>query len=452
MKFTLSLLDSHLDELRELTFSKAGCEGAAFALCSRSQTKSEHRLIVHTIIPVDDADYLERLPDFLSIDSRSYVSAAKQAKSAQYSVVFIHSHPGGFLEYSQQDDREEPKLQEFLQSRIPNVVHASLILTTDGVIGRVWDQGRFKPLERIRVIGKRFAFLDRTFNRPIQGQFDRQVRAFGPDAQLMLESLHVGIVGAGGTGSALSEQLIRLGVGKITVFDGDEFEGSNINRLFGSRLSDKGRNKTELVEDNARRIGLGTEVNPVPHHISRRESAMMLRDCDVVFGCTDKEAPRGLLVTLALRYLIPVFDMGVKIDSENGRIRDVVGRVTTLLPGEACLFCRGRISSEGILYEGMSPEVREARAAEGYAPELGTPNPAVVTFTSMVASLAINELLHRLTGFMGEDRESTEILCFFDKLVFRRNRSAPGSDCLCSVQTKWGRGDSKLFLGVSWSD
>src|SRR3989442_2474424 len=43
--------------------------------------------------------------------------------------------------------------------------------------------------------------------------FERQVLAFGAESQALLQQLHVGVVGVGGTGSAVVEQLARLGVG-----------------------------------------------------------------------------------------------------------------------------------------------------------------------------------------------------------------------------------------------
>lgn len=49
--------------------------------------------------------------------------------------------------------------------------------------------------------------------------FDRQVRAFGEDGQQILGRLRVGVVGAGGTRSAVIEQLIRLGFGELDVLD-----------------------------------------------------------------------------------------------------------------------------------------------------------------------------------------------------------------------------------------
>jgi molybdopterin/thiamine biosynthesis adenylyltransferase len=197
-------------------------------------------------------------------------------------------------------------------------------------------------------------------------------------------------------------------------------------------------------------MGLGTIVQAYADHITDFETARRLRDFDAVFGCTDKHTPRGILVQLALRYLIPVIDTGVKIDSADGTIKGVAGRVTTLLPGEACLFCRGRISADVIRLEALSPAERSALVDENYAPEIDTPSPAVIPFTTAVASQAISEFLHRLTGFMGEARRSSEVLLLFADSRVRTNREPSGAGCLCAQQQHWGIGDTKRFLGVSW--
>jgi hypothetical protein len=95
----------------------------------------------------------------------------------------------------------------------------------------------------------------------------------------------------------------------------------------------------------------------------------------------------------------------VKIDSADGVLRGIFGRVTTLFPGEACLFCRGRVTAAAIALEALDPVERRARAAERYVPELDENDPAVITFTTAVAAQGITEMLHRLTGFMGEERD-----------------------------------------------
>lgn len=458
MRYTLTIREEELLVLRNAVFSIPGVEGAAFLLCGDSRTDGEHRFLVRDVLPVADEHYRERRPDFLSLDSDAYVGAVNKAKAAKLSVIFVHSHPGGFLDYSEQDDREEPKLQNFVAARLPERVPGSLVLTENGIIGRVWQDGGFTSMDRVRVIGQRFQFHDSAANHhhaanepAIPAFFDRQVRAFGPDIQKLLGRLHVGVVGAGGTGSAVIEELIRLGVTKLSVYDGDTFDPSNVNRVYGSGIDDADTPKTEIALRNGARIGLGTEMIVYPKHITEQEVAKTLCECDLVFGCTDKEAPRAILVQLALRYLIPVFDMGVLVKSAEGVISDVVVRVTTLLPGEACLFCRGRISPETIRLESLGDDERVALVAEGYAPELATRSPAVIPFTSATASFAVSELLHRLTGYMGDARTSSEVLVFFDQSRLRTNRQAADPDCLCSQRRVWGRGDSRSFLDMTWA-
>ena len=145
------------------------------------------------------------------------------------------------------------------------------------------------------------------------------------------------------SGSPLAEQLIRLGVGSLTLFDGDSFEDTNVNRVYGSTLELVGVDKVLIAKQHLDRIGLGASVRAVPEQITLEPAARELRNCDVIFGCTDKQIPRAILMQLASLYNLPVIDLGVKIDSDDGTILSVYGRITTLLPGEACLFCRGRI-------------------------------------------------------------------------------------------------------------
>lgn len=341
----------------------------------------------------------------------------------------------------------------FLGARVPGRLHGSLVIASASDLrGRVWVRGGWRDINRIRILGGRFRFHDQVgARRPLPEFFDRQVRAFGEDIQLLLGALHIGVVGAGGTGSAVAEQLARLGVGELSIFDGDAVTATNVTRVYGSTVSAAGKNKALLAREHIMSMGLGTTVHAIPAFIDRKEAARLLCDCDLVFGCTDKAAPRALLGALATRYYIPTFDVAVKIDSAEGVLRGVFARVTTLLPGEACLFCRGRITAAAVALEALRPEERRARAAEGYAPELAETDPAVIMFTTAVASQCIAEMLHRLTGFMGEERRSTEVLLRFHDTMLSRNRQPANSDCMCAQRALWGRGDERDFLGLVWA-
>lgn len=441
--------DQHLVQLRSLLFDRPGVEGAAFVLCGQTHVGEMCKLISHAVVAIAEEDYLQREPDGLSIGSRALARITKLGRFENLSVIFAHSHPGGFCEFSEQDDHEESRLIPFLQARLPGRVHGTVVLTEGGITGRLFQPERIQ-VDTILSIGARLHILYSTTSPSLPQFFDRQIRAFGKDNQEVLRRLRVGVVGLGGTGSPVAEQLYRLGIGELIFFDGDRLEESNLNRVYGAKLSDVGKYKADIAKCRLDEIGLNTPVQAVTEDITWEESARQLTSCDIVFGCTDKQIPRAILIQLSLRYAVPVFDLGVLLDSKEGHLQGVHGRVTTLLPGEACLLCRERISVEGMRIEGLSDADRQVQIQDGYAPELAEPAPAVIPFTSTIASLAVSEMLHRITGFMGSDRQSTELLVSFDQSKMRTNRVTAGDGCICSTEALFGRGDEDPFLGMVW--
>ncbi len=450
--YTITILEDTFQELMSF-LSSSKKEEAAYLLCSQSESDDEYRFLVQKVIPVSVDEYLRQKTDCLSIDSNSYARIAKRAKSSNSSILFIHSHPNDYPNFSLKDDVEDPKLIEFFNNRIPGVTHGSLILSNKKFLGRIYVKDKKVPIKRIRVIGTRFTFYNlEQDSEPIPIFFDRQVRAFGPDLQKTLKQLHVGVAGTGGTGSSVIEQLTRLGVGTLSIFDGDDFDPTNVNRMYGSRSTHKGEKKVKILSDHVESICLGTALKTYPSHISEEKVAKQLKECDVIFGCTDKEYPRSILNNIAIQYFIPVIDLGVKIDSNQDVIQSINGRITTLYPGTACLFCRERITSETIRAEVLPLDEHTKQVKEGYVPALKLNNPAVITFTTMVASQAVNELIHRLTGFLGIERKSTEVLFLFHNTEIKRNSQQPNQDCgVCMKKKLWGIGDNnRNFLGRVW--
>src|SRR5262249_35162033 len=156
-----------------------------------------------------------------------------------------------------------------------------------------------------------------------------------------------------------AEQLVRLGVGTITVLDHDVVTASNLTRIHGSGRADIGVSKPQLVARTAQDVGTSA-VRIVPARLWDEESARSLLHCDVIFGCADDQRGRGILNRLAYYYLIPVLDTGFVIGSQEGRVSGLDGRVTVVAPGTACLLCRRRIDPTAIRVEAMSPTERDA--------------------------------------------------------------------------------------------
>jgi hypothetical protein len=457
MRYSVTFLADHYTSIVKHLFQDPRCERAAYLLCGTSESDVETRLLVQDVLPVDESEILESSTVHMKIGSPSFLRALKRAHESRQCFIFVHSHPVDVQGHSRQDDNEERKLFSTAYNRIRGRgVHGSFVFSApDNPVGRIWlDGGVVRPVEVVSVIGDRLRFFYQNVAAVTDlNIYDRQVRAFGPDLQILLKRLRIGVVGAGGTGSSIVEQLVRLGVGNILVADPQCLVASNVTRVYGSRLADAGTPKTALADRLGMEIGLGTVITPLTRAITFESVLKNFRNCDLIFGCTDDQWGRSLLNRLSIYYLIPVFDMAAKIDSANGIIRSVQGRVTTLMPGAACLFCRGRIHPDRIraeVVDAVNPDEAERLRHDGYAPELEGPDPAVVTFTTSVAAAAINQMLHRLTGFMGADANSTEFIYRFDANHIGKNRTPSKDDCFCADRKKWGRGDQDLFLETTW--
>lgn len=459
MQNVITFLQDQFESLTSHLLTR-GDEQAAFLLGKQTITTDSINLLVRSIIPVEKSDIISSSPTHMSIRSVAYLRVLKRADLEGSNFIFVHSHPTGTHQFSTKDNEEETALFKTAYIRIHHdIVHGSLVFTDkDTFCGRLWTQdGTTCEVERIRVIGNRFQYL---FSEPLSEAplefFDRQALAFTSALQLILKRLHIGIVGVGGTGSSVCEQLIRLGIGKLTIIDAGTFEKSNTSRVYGSTAFDEHVSKANIAGRLAASIGLGTEVNCIHGHLSSRSTTRRLLDCDVVFGCTDDEWGRSILNRLSYRHYIPVFDMGVSIDTDNNRIVSAQARVTTLLPGTACLSCRKRISAEGIRAESIAltdPAQAVGLRKEDYLKNINERAPSVISFTTQIAAVAVSEFLHRLTAFQGADRASSEIIYRLDQSRIGTNSTPPSPDCrLCADKARWGVGDStKRFLDLNWA-
>lgn len=452
MTATLALTEALWQEI--LQTLELGVETAGVVLAGEARVGADRALLGRRILwaPEDAYDLRERKR--LAIASRGYVPALKQAAEDGSLAIFLHTHPGGGAVPSHLDHGVDAQLREPFELRTGRE-YVSLIV--GGTPQRPCFTGRLhaagQPLERLRVVGGRlglFGAQDSALSSFEPASFDRQIRAFGTHGQDLLAALRVGVVGAGGTGSAVCEQLSRLGVGSVVMIDDDEVSETNLTRIHESAQADVGHAKVQVAARAAERIGLGTASQPSIGRVTQLELARLLCACDVVFGCTDDNRGRAILSRLAYWYLLAVIDCGFLIDTDESRIRGLYGRVSTVYPGAGCLLCRGAIDPAMLGAEALAPAERERLAGEGYVPGLGEPDPSVGTYTTLIASFAVNELLARLFGYGGEHPPTELLLRLHDRYLSNRSPAAKDGH-YCADRATWGRGDQEPFLDQLWS-
>jgi molybdopterin/thiamine biosynthesis adenylyltransferase len=465
--YSATFQPTHLTELRAHLLRDDGCEHAAYVLFNEVSIAFEpwdrqaHRKFISAeVIPIADEHVIESTPNVISWHTAAHMGALKRAEANNQRIAIIHNHGAGYPFFSPQDDDNEPHLSQMAISRNgPGTPLLSFILTADGVLaGRVWLSPKYKePLRLIRVIGDRFEF-----HYPGRGAgntrtaFHRQALAFGKTLNQDLAQLRVGVVGCGGTGSALAMLLPRLGIGNVLLIDNDIVDATNLNRLHGARQADADamRPKVEVVARTITELGLGTRVVTKEAWVGDPECRDALRSCDIIFGCTDDNDGRMFLNRLALFYLIPLIDLGLAIqvgDGEPPELKALDGRVTVLLPGNTCLSCRCVTDPVIAAEEAMRrehPAEYEKRKAEAYVFGEGNPSPVVVTFTTEVATMAANEMLNRINGFRSTPMKNL-VRKFHLMEDFKPGaKSRPGC-ALCDSDGYWGRGDVEPFLDRS---
>jgi molybdopterin/thiamine biosynthesis adenylyltransferase/proteasome lid subunit RPN8/RPN11 len=452
---TLVLPGAIAEELAQM--SRDEDEAAAVLLVGVGSGEGSMRLIGRELhlVPNEHAD---REVDQLHIGSQGWVPALRRAAEIGATALWVHTHPGGRPIPSRRDAAVDEQLIETFRNRTGSSVYGSVVLSprTDGIF-EFTGKGRHGEtafrITRAWIVGDRMRLVDAQDSpseQKLGEAFDRQVRAFGADIQNTLSQLHVGVVGVGGTGSATTEQLVRLGVRRLTVVDPDVLSTSNVTRVYGSCPELVGQAKVDVAVGHLARIAEDLNITPFVGAITQQEVARALTQCDVVFGCTDDEAGRLVLSRLSSYYVVPVIDCGVLIDSHKGQIRGIHARATVLHPGAPCLLCRGRIDPARAAAE-MAPAEEHAKLVrEGYAPELGGVEPAVVAFTTMAAALAVNELLERLVGY-GVPENPSEVLFRIHDRDMSTNRRTPRSGHYCDPASGIiGSGDAQPFLGQVW--
>ena len=155
---------------------------------------------------------------------------------------------------------------------------------------------------------------------------------------------------------------MRLGVRNFTLFDPDELSGSNVTRVYGSTAADIGKPKVDTLAAHLKRIAPDTQCDLVKSMITMAPAARKLCSCDIVFGCTDDNAA-GLCCPASPPICLRPSSTPVSWSPamQNGTLRGIDGRVTTLVPGQACLVCRGRIDLARAGAELLTPDERRRR-------------------------------------------------------------------------------------------
>ena len=459
MSVSLTVTPAIARRLRELASLEIETGAVLLAIVNTAENGSL-RLLGTSLIDVPEDAYELRGPFELRVLSHGYVPALAQAEHLQAVPIWLHTHPGDGSDtgMSRHDDVVNSQLSDLFRLRAESDYYGALVIGHEhGALtftGHLDDGEVTQPIDRLVMPGDRIEVAHNSDSDTFEGRgalFDRNIRAFGGGVQDAISHLRFAVVGCGGTGSAVAEQLIRLGVRKIDLYDPDELSLSNVTRVYGSTPNQVGDLKVDVAKAHLLAIAPDAEISTFPSVITDPHVAQNLAHADVVFGCTDDNAGRLVLSRLPTYALSILIDCGVLLSSNaDGTLSGIDGRVTVVSPESACLLCRGRIDVRRAAAERMTPEEHATRFREGYAPALAGVEPAVVAYTTVVAAIAVSELIERLVHF-GTDPVPGEVLLRLHERELSTNRAEPKTQHYCDPAAgKIGAIRATPFLEMTW--
>jgi tRNA threonylcarbamoyladenosine dehydratase len=126
------------------------------------------------------------------------------------------------------------------------------------------------------------------------------------------KNLNILIVGLGGVGSYAAEFLARVGVGKMTIVDGDVVDLTNTNRQLPAMHTTVGQSKADLMAERIRSINPAIDLTVKKEFLNPDDAEKLVStEFNWVLDCIDSVQPKQYL-------LLTCKQMGIKVISSMG--------------------------------------------------------------------------------------------------------------------------------------
>ena len=223
----------------------------------------------------------------------------------------------------------------------------------------------------------------------------RQIGLQGQAGQQRLADASVVLVGLGGLGSHLAQQLAYLGVRRYTLLDGGKVGTSSLSHLIGATGDDVGEPRTHVAARLIRSIQPGADVHVVAGSLPEAllDAGAAVGAAAAVIASPSTDSVRFILTELCSIAGVPYIDVATGVR----RLGDELvygGRVVVAGPAAGCLFCRGELDRR----KDVSRLTHNSRTGAGARPTAPRCIGASFTINAVVASLAATETACLISG------------------------------------------------------
>lgn len=386
--------------------------------------------------------------------------AARTAVQKKRGLVVMHSHPSpGWQNLSTADRNTEGNNIAWtaLATKLPLI---GMTIGEDGHwSGRFWEaprrgKGRTSAWCRsVQITGTKNGRI--WFNPNIspipqrQRQLLRTYDSWGSEAQASLARTRVGIIGLGSVGCVVAESMARIGVQEITLIDHDRIEEHNLDRLIYGEKRLIGKPKVKVAKKRMRRSSTAhrPKIKTIKFGIHEQAAYKAAIDCDILFSCVDLPKPRNILNHIATAHAIPLFDGGVRINTneKTGEVKTANWVAQLVAPNRRCLLCSQQYTMS-LLSADIGGELAKPTYIQNLPSGHALRNENVFPFALAAAAMQVNLMIRYLVGPAGWPEAAWQ--CHEMQVA---NTSSKSEDCHpnCMFRDTRARGDlADLPMGL----
>jgi len=342
-------------------------------------------------------------------------------KASDFDVlVNIHDHwfSQSGTNFSSTDDKDDIQQDKFIRAVLEdrnenttNILNLSIVFDQNTVAARLTDtlQAKlFTPVDQIQLLSSQLKLI--TPNNADEGvsesveYFSRQQDVVGTNLQTNLSRLHIGLVGAGGLGSIVSEGLIRLGIKSVTIIDDDVIEPTNLNRLQGIKHSDCGELKATTLAKHLKQMLPSTDIKAVTEKVNSQPALDALKRCDLIIGAVDNDLPRYVINQISCANMVPYMDIATRIFNQDQDKVDFKQRLFISIPSvTSCMECTQlELLNRTEINHALSDHYMEGLyRGRGYlSDQTEVPTASIYALNMGASSMLLMELLNLYSGYI----------------------------------------------------
>jgi molybdopterin-synthase adenylyltransferase len=162
----------------------------------------------------------------------------------------------------------------------------------------------------------------------LPARYQRNRKTLSTADQLKLFRSTVAVIGCGGLGGYVVEELARLGVGRLKAIDPDVFEEHNLNRQLMSSIATLGMPKVEATAARIAQVNPAVGIFALKDRFCMENGRSLLGGSDVAVDALDNTTTRLELADVCTDLRIPLV---------HGSIAGWYGQVVSQFPGEKTL-------------------------------------------------------------------------------------------------------------------